>query len=139
MAEDSEVRPFMVSGCALSLILLGLSGFLLDMHRRSWSASRHDPSLSDGDLRFARSRYRRRTQASGIIGALGIAIAIGPLVPSRPWPFLIYTASLVAGCGCIMLLAAIDAWATRQYYARLRSEHLAAQMRLVQELRRDDG
>jgi hypothetical protein len=36
-----------------------------------------------------------------------------------------------------MLLAAIDAWATRQNFARLRSEQLAAQVKLVQELRRD--
>jgi hypothetical protein len=123
---------------ALSLVLLGLSGFLLDMHRRSWLAAQQDSSLSERDRRFARSQYRRRTQASSIIGALGVAIGIGPLMTS-PWPLLLYTASLVAACGCIMLLAAIDAWATRQNYARLRSEHLAAQIKLVQELRRDDG
>ena len=34
----------------------------------------------------------------------------------------------------IMLLAAIDAWSTRQYYARLRSEQLTAQIRLSREL-----
>jgi hypothetical protein len=123
----------------LSLLLFGLSGLLLDMHRRSWLAARQDNSLSDFDVRFARSQYRRRTQASGIIGALGAGIAVGPLVPSEPWPFVLYTASLVGACGCLMLLAVIDAWATRQNYARLRSEHLAAQMKLVQELSRDDG
>ena len=63
-------------------------------------------------------------QASGIIGVLGAAIGMGPLVPREPWPLVIYLASLSGACGCIMVLAALDAWATRQYYARLRNEQL---------------
>jgi hypothetical protein len=118
----------------ISLALLALSGVLLDMHRHSWLAAQQNSSISDIGLRFARSQYRRRTQASGIIGAIGVAIALWPLIPTKPWPYLIYTASLAAACVCIMLLAAIDAWATRQHFARLRSEHLSAQFKLVQEL-----
>jgi hypothetical protein len=129
----------MYSAFLISLPLLALSGVLLDMHRRSWRNSEQDNSLDERDRRFARAQYRRRTQASGIIGALGVAIGLGPLVPTEPWPFLLYTGSLAGACACIMVLAAIDVWATRQNYARLRSEQLVAQLKTVRELRRDDG
>jgi hypothetical protein len=127
----------MYAAFLISLILLSLSGVLLDMHRSSWRSAKQNNSLSDSDLRFARAQYRRRTQASGIIGAIGVAIALWPLVPPEPWPYLLYTGSLAGACACIMLLAAIDVWATRQNYARLRSEQLTAQVKLVQELRRN--
>ncbi len=120
----------------VSLLLIALSGVLLDMHRRSWRIER-DATISDGERRFARSQYRRRTQASGIIGVLGAAIGVGPLIPARPWPMAIYVAGLGAACLAIMLLAAIDAWASRQYFVRLRNEQLAAQVQLARELRRE--
>ena len=129
----------MVAIYATSLVLIGLSGLLLDMHRRSWRTAQQDPSLTTRDRRFAQSQYRRRTQASAIIGVIGAAIGVEPLVPMRPWPMVIYVASLAVACGCIMVLAALDAWATRQNYARLRNEQLAAQLKLARELKRDDS
>lgn len=121
----------------VSLLLIGLSGVMLDMHRRAWRMAQHDESLSQRDRRFARSQYRRRMQASGIIGLLGAAIGMKPLVPPTPWPMALYVASLAGGCLCIMLLAGLDALATRQNFARLRSEQMAAQIKLVRELTRD--
>jgi hypothetical protein len=127
----------MILTAIVSLVLLGLSGVLLDSHRRAWRAIEQDATKSDRERRFALAQYRRRMQASGIIGVLGAAIGIGPLVPrepGEPWPLIIYFASLVGACGCIMLLAALDAWATRQYYARLRNEQLTAQIKMAREL-----
>jgi hypothetical protein len=121
----------------LSLVLIGLSGALLDLHRRGWRSVQQDETLSDTDRRFARSQYRRRTQASGIIGVLGAAIGVGPLIPPRPWPMAIYVSSLGGACVAITLLAAIDAWASRQNFVRLQSEQLAAQIKLARELSRD--
>jgi hypothetical protein len=37
----------------------------------------------------------------------------------------------------IMMLAALDAWATRQNFLRLRSEQLATQIKLARELSRE--
>ena len=91
--------------------------------------------LSDRDRRFARSQYRRRMQASGIIGVLGAAIGIRAAGAARA-----LADGALRGCFwlgralAIMLLAAIDAWATRQNYARLRSEQLTAEIRLAREL-----
>jgi hypothetical protein len=124
----------MILTSIISLILIGLSGVLLDSHRRAWRAAQQDPAKSERERRFALAQYRRRMQASGIIGVLGAAIGIGPLVPREPWPLVIYLASLSGACGSIMLLAALDAWATRQYYARVRNEQLTAQIKLAREL-----
>ena len=127
----------MILTSIISLILIGLSGVLLDSHRRAWRAAQQDATKSERERRFALAQYRRRMQASGIIGVLGAAIGIGPLVPREPrepWPLVIYLASLIGACGCIMVLAALDAWATRQYYARLRNEQLTAQVKLAREL-----
>ena len=120
----------------LSLILIGLSGVMLDMHRRSWRLAQTG-ALSERDLRFARSQYRRRTQASAIIGAIGAGIAVWPIIPLKPWPWVIYVASLGGACLCLVLLAALDVLATRQNFARLRSEQLADQVKLLRELGRE--
>jgi hypothetical protein len=125
----------MVATAIFSLLLIGLSGFMLDMHRHKWRQAEQDATLTLSERRYALSQYRRRTQASGIIGVLGVAIMIGPLVPHRPWPLVLYLASLVGPCVAIVLLAAIDAWATRQHFARLQSQHLATQAKAAMELR----
>jgi len=106
----------------ISLALLGLSGLLIDSHRRSWRAARQNDNLSDRDRRYAQSQYRRRMQASGIIGVLGAAIGLYPMIPREPGPMAFYLASLVSACACIMLLAFLDAWATRQHYRRVLGE-----------------
>jgi hypothetical protein len=125
----------MVVTSIFSLFLIGLSGYMLDMHRHKWREADRNASLPASERRYALTQYRRRMQASGIIGALGMAIMIGPLVPHRPWPFAVYLASLAGSCLAIVLLAALDAWATRQHFARLQSEHLATQAKLAMKLR----
>jgi hypothetical protein len=127
----------MFSAYAISLLLIGLSGVMLDMHRRCWRSAQQDGSLTDRDRRFARAQYRRRNQASGMIGVLGAAIGVGPLVPPQPWPMVLYVASLAGACLCIVLLAGLDAWATRENFARQRSEQLTAQIKLARELNRE--
>jgi hypothetical protein len=129
----------MIATWIVSLLLIGLSGWMLDWHRRSWRKADVDTSISDSERRYALSQYRRRVQASSIIGVLGAAIALGPVVPRRPWPMMIYLISVAGACLAITLLAAIDAWATRQYFARLRSQNLAAQVQLSRELRTEEA
>jgi len=121
----------------ISLVLIGLSGFMLDWHRRSWRAVEQDADVPERQRRFFRSQFRRRMQASGIIGLIGAAIGIKSLVPLRPWPMVLYLLFLAGACACIIVLAGLDAWATRQHYARLRSEQLTAQIKLARELSRE--
>jgi hypothetical protein len=119
----------------LPLALFGLSGWLIDSHRRAWRAAAADESLGEPRRRFARSQYRRRMQASAIIGLIAAGLAIQPLIPVEPLPMALYVAALVGGCGCMMALALLDILATRQNFHRLRNEQLAAQVKLVIEMR----
>jgi hypothetical protein len=119
----------------VSLTLLGVSGLLLDSHRRAWRHAQDSTDLPPQEKRYSLSQYRRRMQASGMIGLIGAAIAVGPLVPHRPEPMTLYLAALLAACAWIMLMALLDYWATRQHYRRIRSEQLTAQVRLTMELR----
>lgn len=121
---------------AISLSLIGLSGVLIDSHRRSWRAARQDETLGARERRFARSQYLRRMQASSIIGLVGAAIGVRPLIPPEPFPMAVYLATLVGACACIMLLALLDVWATRQHFLRIRDEQLTAEAKLAIELRR---
>jgi hypothetical protein len=125
----------MIATYIVCLLLIGLSGVLLDMHRRSWRAAQADKELSSADRRFALSQYRRRMQASGIIAVLGVAVGCEPLIPREPLSYLLYLVSILGACLAIVVLAALDAWSTRQHIARLSSEHLAAQVKLARELR----
>jgi len=125
----------MIPAFIISLALLGLSGALIDSHRRTWRAAKEAIDLSERVQRFALAQYRRRMQASGMIGVIGAAICLWPIVPREPGPLALYTAVLLAGASWIMLLALFDVWATRQHYQRLRDEHRAAQMQLALELK----
>jgi hypothetical protein len=125
----------MLGTYVISLALMGLCGLLLDSHRRSWRHAQESADLPAREKRYALSQYRRRMQASGTIGLVGAAIAVGPLVPHRPGPMTLYLAALLAACAWIMLMALLDFWATRQHYNRIRSEQLTAQVRLAMELR----
>jgi hypothetical protein len=120
----------------ISLLLIGLSGFLIDSHRRSWRTIQQDATVSDRERRYFLSQFRRRMQASGIIGLLGAAIGVRSLVPHEPWPMVLYLLFLAGASLSIMLLAGLDAWATRQHYARLRTEQLTAEIKLARELAR---
>ncbi|MEX2317657.1 MAG: hypothetical protein WD669_10935 [Pirellulales bacterium] len=117
------------------LLLIGISGLLLDSHRRSWRAAQRDDRLSERDRRFARSQYLRRTQASSIIGVIGAALGCYPLVPAEPEPMAIYLAALVGACAAIMLLALLDLWATRQNLRRIADEQMAAQYKQAMKMR----
>ena len=85
----------MIATYIVSLLLIGLSA-LLDMHRRSWHRAQANKDLTPAELRFALSQYRRRMQASGIIGVLGVAVGCEPLIPHEPVAFVLYLASILA-------------------------------------------
>ena len=68
---------------------------------------------------------------------LGAVLGVYPLVPHAPLPFTLYLVAITLACVAIMLLAALDSWATRQNFLRLRSEQLATQIKLARELGRE--
>jgi MFS family permease len=121
----------MIGSSLFSLFLIGLSGWMLDLHRRGRQRVREQASRDPVVHRFATAQYRRRMLASGFIGVLGAAIAIAPLVPRRPWPMAIYLVVLAVGWCWIVAAAFMDVVATRRHYRRLRQ---AASDTLLREL-----
>jgi hypothetical protein len=124
----------MIAVVIISLSLLGVSGWLIDSHLRSWRQARDSGELSERERQFALAMLRRRLLASGTIAATGAAIAVGPAVPHQPMAMTVYLAVLLGACAWIMVLAMFDVVATRQYYRQLRSEQRAKQMQLATEL-----
>jgi hypothetical protein len=125
---------FIIPTLLIPLALIGLSGYLIDAHRRRWQDAQWDERLNERDRRFARSQYRRRMQASGLIGVIGAALGCYPLIPQTLLGMAIYLAALVGACLCVMLSGLIDYWATRQNMRRIQSEHLAEQIRMAREV-----
>ena len=124
----------MLPSAILSLILLGIAGFLIDAHRRKWRAVSADPKITESNLRYARSEYRRRMKASSGIGVVGCLIAISPIVPRHPVWLTIYVAILMLTTITILLFAVVDIWASSQRYHRLRTAQEIVQARLAHEL-----
>ncbi|QDU91079.1 hypothetical protein Pla175_44970 [Pirellulimonas nuda] len=115
----------------LSMLLLGVAGYLIDSHRRDWRASLQDAKLPDRKRRFARRQYLRRMQASSIIGVVGALVAVWPIVPRRPAWMAVYLALLVIACMWITLLGLVDAWSSSN---RLRDEKAEAAARRAELL-----
>ena len=124
----------MFGAFVISLALLGISGLLIDAHLRTWREARESATLADRDKRFAQSMFRRRMVASAMIGGIGAAIGVGPIVPREPLALAFYLATLLAGCVWILLLAMLDIWATRRHYQRVRTEQLSKQLQLTVEM-----
>jgi hypothetical protein len=124
----------MIATSIFSLFLFGVSGVLLDSHRRARQRLLAVDGLEDHARQFAESQFRRRMLASGTIALLAAMIGVRPLVPLRPMPITIYLLLLVSACGWVLLLALIDAVATGAYYRRLRGKHVAAEVQLAREL-----
>jgi hypothetical protein len=128
----------MIATSLFSMFLLGISGLLLDAHRRTRrrvvAAECRQTGTDQRSRRFAYLQYRRRMLASGTIGLVGAAIAIAPIVPRRPIPMTIYLIVLVTACGWIMLLALADVFATHGHYRRLRGQQMSAHLKLVEEI-----
>jgi hypothetical protein len=126
----------MVAVAIISLTMLGLSGLLIDSHRRTWREARDSTTLSQVDKQFARAMYYRRTQASALVGLMGAAIGIWPIFDNqaRPWALLFYTAILLTACAWSMALAMLDIWATRRHFQRKRMEQLKKQVQATVEM-----
>src|SRR5690606_34570707 len=94
-----------------------------------------DAALDDRQRRGARAQYLRRMRASGLIGLIGVMLMIRPLIPERPLWYLLYLLLLVLMCGCMLLLALVDAFAGTLRIRRARHAAAEAREKLEAELR----
>lgn len=133
----------MLATSLLSLVLLGLAGILLDSHRREWVHASEAPSGSgeggSGEYAFARSRYRRRLIATVTIAAVGILIALWPVVPREPLWVLGFATVLAAMAMQIFVLGVGDAWASNRFFKRMSRQQASEHTAKLREALRDAG
>ena len=107
-------------------------------HIRAWRGFRqgeHDA----GEYDFRRRQFRRRIQASAMVGLLGLAVFGGCVMMVLRWNPLaitLYWLAVMVVLGWLGLLALADMVATKQYYGRIQDRYAVEQARLKAELRR---
>lgn len=118
----------------IALVLLALSGLLIDAHRRTWRAAAADETLDENARRAQQAQYLRRIRASGTIGLIGALLMLRPLVPATPLWYTLYLLLLVLLCSYMMLLAFVDAFAASLRVRRSRRQTESLQAKLEKEL-----
>jgi hypothetical protein len=126
-----------------SLLLLLVSGVLMLTHWRSWNAFRQQEQ-PQSEFDFRRRQFRRRMQASGMIGIVGITLFIGvafflgreSLIPwfEDPVVIFVYWAAVVLITVWMVLMALVDIWASQRYVNRILEDDLFEQTKLHAEI-----
>lgn len=127
----------MWSHLVFAALLLVASGILLWVHARAWRVCQGE-QLDDSEFDFRRRQFRRRMQASAMMGiAVAVSLAItDPLMTAILWLVVL---SLVVW---MLLLASADMASSYHYYYQLRAKHTAEHASLqaqLEAIRRRDG
>jgi len=118
---------------AFSIFLVAVSIVLTGSHILARRAELPDDrSTPQGN--FAWRRFRRRMQASIMIGLTGLAILFSGWLPPDPMVHTVYWISVLLWVGWIVLLAMADILATRRYFDQVQREQLVEQVKLQSEL-----
>jgi hypothetical protein len=125
-----------ISTLLFSLFLIAASGGLLFVHWRRWKEHRAD-ELPAAEIEYLRRQFRRRMQASGMIGIVGFALIVGdtfipwmndPVVTAGFWIGVVLVTVWIA------LLAIVDLLAARLYVERICENDILEQTRLHAEM-----
>jgi UDP-N-acetylmuramyl pentapeptide phosphotransferase/UDP-N-acetylglucosamine-1-phosphate transferase len=122
----------------VSAILLLTAAALLVSHVWAWRASQRQ-ELDTGERDYRRRQFRRRMHTSATLGLLGVAVLIGYLLTlwfQASWLALVFSASVMVLLCWVVLLAAMDIWATKRHFGRLRQDCLVEQAKLEAQIRR---
>lgn len=110
-------------------------------HVVSWRRFREradaEPSY---ETRFRRHQFRRRLQASVMLGVVAVAMIVGTGFISsddRPKTFLVLWSGVLLTVLWVVLLAGADLIATRRHANRLRREVMSEHRELHDEIRRE--
>ncbi len=121
----------------LSVVLLVIVALLVYTHVRTWRAAQDEVSDAD-DLDYYRRQFRRRMQASTMLGIVAVAMAAGVAIPHKEMPslFVFYWCGVIVLVVWIGLLAAADMLATRFHISRSMGGRHVEHAQLQAELRR---
>jgi len=98
-----------------------------------WSHRRTD--LTPAQHEFYRRQFRRRIQVSAMLGFLGVLLATDSWL-QQPMVHVVVWAGMLIVLLWIILLALVDAMATRLHFDRLRSDYMVERATLEAEARR---
>jgi hypothetical protein len=87
---------------------------LLAWHVKSWREADHG-GLGENEHRFHARRYRRRVQASAMVGVIGLLL-LGELWLKDPRVMVLYWSGVVLLLVWLLLLAASDWLASRVHF-----------------------
>jgi hypothetical protein len=119
------------------LLLLATAGLIVS-HIRTWRAFQQQ-DLEAEEFDYRRRQFRRRMQTSAMLGLLAAAVLVGYMLTlwlRSGWFALVFWPAVMALACWVALLAAVDIWATKHHFGRLRHNCLIEQAKLQAELRR---
>ncbi len=122
----------------VSALLLLAAGVMMLSHVRAWRAFKQE-GLDAEDFDYRRRQFRRRMQTSAMLGLLAVALPAGMAITTwlrSGWVFLFYCLAMILLVCWVILLALVDAWATKHHFGRLRDKCLVEKLRLEAEIRR---
>ncbi len=123
----------MWSFLGFAAFLVAASALLLWHHQRVWQAAQTD-DLDERDFDFRRRQYRRRMQASAMIGIVGVAVAASLIITDDILAGILWIAVL-ALVAWMLLLALADLVCSVYHYRQLRAEYTQEQVELKAKLK----
>ena len=97
-------------------LLVVMALVLLGIHWQSWQKIDHG-GLSERERLFYRQQFRRRIQASGMLGVVGL-LMIGTLWLETAWSELLAWLGIMLALLWTIGMALLDWWSTRTYFGR---------------------
>jgi uncharacterized membrane protein YesL len=126
------------SSLLISILLLSASLGLMYWHARTWRWAR-TAALLPNELDFYRRQFRRRMQTSAMLGILALIIFTGDFLTRwlhSELLFTIYLFTMLLLVIWVVVLAAVDIWATQYHFAKLRQKCFIEQSKLQAEIQR---
>ena len=106
-----------------SLFLLAIAAGLIYFHLVAWKRAKNSMALPEFERSFQWRQCRRRLQASGMIGLLGLSIAFYPWLKEQgPKVLTYYVLGLLFLTIWVMFLALGDILASRVHLRRVQNE-----------------
>ena len=130
----------MWSYLVFAAFLLSASALLLWFHLRAWRSAQVEP-LDEKAIDFRRRQFRRRMQASAMIGIVGIAVVASLAVTDAIMTAILWC-FVLALVVWMLLLAFADMVSSYFYYNQIRAQHTAEHASLqaqLDKLRRPEG
>jgi hypothetical protein len=119
---------------ALSATLLAASAGLLAWHVKTWREADHG-GLGEQERTFHARRFRRRLQASAMLGIIGLLL-LGELWLKDPRTMLFYWSGVLLLVVWLLLLAASDWLASRLHFRAQLTTLQQERTRLQADLKR---